>query len=723
MHRFGLIVAALVFAACQGPAGPAGEQGPAGATGAQGTQGPAGNAGVNGADGSDGQPGATGEQGPAGPQGDAGEPGRDFRYVGPGVKVAILEAAISDGGVASVDVKVTDSSDRALDRTGTWTEGAVSLSFVLGYLEERADGLPLQYVSYTTRSVAFDGGTVVQNGTDSNGTWADVDAMHGVYRYTFHSVASVGANASKTHSVGLYATRSFQGQTYVDNQVFSFRPDGQAVTAKRDIVTTAGCNACHVKLEAHGGARREVGLCIMCHTDTHSVDPESGNTVDFKVMIHNIHAGPKLQSVDAGTPYRIIGYMNSVNDYSDVEFPAELTDCEACHTGSQADRWKTNATTATCSGCHDRTWFVDDQPPPGWVVHPGGPRQDSQCMVCHAEGSIEPIARRHPLASRDPLRLDVQSHVLSVPATPPGATPSVTFDVSVNGQPRDVLANRLSRLRFVFAGPTTDVSREYSETAETLADCSTVTDGGACLEPVDAGVFTYHARTPLLATDTGSFRLGLEVCATTDAGVRWCAPNPIATFAVTDPAPVPRRTSVTIAQCNGCHRGLSFHGGTRNDTQMCVNCHNPTATARATVPGDGGTVTAESINFKDLIHQTHAKARFPAPLNDCAVCHVPGALSLPLPADALPSTYAEQTCGDLPDGGSGLGGVTCPSAAVVSTAIPLAPVSAACTSCHDTLADQAHAALNTTSTGLEACAVCHAAGKSAAFDVAHALAP
>lgn len=731
-------VSALLAAGCAGQQGPQGPQGPPGERGVDGTNGQNGTSGATGATGStgatgtvgtSGATGATGATGSTGATGDAGLNGRDFRYSGPGVVVTVLDAGVTDAGVASADLRLADSLGRPLDLAGILTEGAVSVSFVLASLEERSDGFPLQYQTYTRRTVAFDGGSVVQNGTDTGGTWTELTPLGtGQYRYTFGTAVAVGANANKTHTLGLYATRTVQGVRYVDNRLFHFRPDGLAATAQRDIVTTAGCNTCHTRLEAHGGARREVGLCVLCHNNTNSVDPDTGNSFDFVTMVHRLHRGAGLPSVDAGTPYFFVGFNGAVSDFSQVQFPTNISDCEVCHTGSQGSRWVNNPSAKNCTGCHDRTYFQNPSTlPPGFVMHTFGERQDTQCIVCHQTGSVAPIDSVHKVPARDPARVSVAANILSVPRVSPGSAAQVTFSVTVNGQPRDVLAQRLSRLRFVTGGPNAEVARYWSESAETVADCTAVTDGGACLERgADAGVFTYHARTALLATDRGSFTVGIEACHTTDAGVRWCATNPVKEFAVTDTNATPRRTAVTLTQCNGCHRTLAAHGGTRNNTQHCVICHNANTMLGVTVPIDGGTVTAEAANFKNLIHEIHGQARYPSPKNACAKCHVAGAWNVPLPAASLPSRSELRSCGALPDGGSGApadGGLSCEAAAVTATAVFQGPVSSACISCHGSAAAQAHAALNTTSQGAEACAVCHANGRSEGVDVVHAVAP
>jgi OmcA/MtrC family decaheme c-type cytochrome len=716
---------AIAVTACTGPSGMDGAQGPAGERGAAGPSGSMGATGMNGAPGTPGMNGMNGTDGMSGPVGDAGVNGRDFRFTGPGLVVTVLDAGVFDGG-ATVDLRLADESGRPLDRVGTLTEGAVSVSLVLGSLDQRAsDNLPLQYVSYTRRTVLFDGGTFPQNAADTGGVWTELGP--GLYRYRLATPVNVGANADKTHSVGIYATRSVQGVRAVDNTVFHFRPDGQPVTATRSIVTDEACNTCHTRLEEHGGARREVPLCIMCHTNTADIDPDTGNTFDFKTMIHNLHAGFKLQSVDAGVPYRFVGFGNTVYDDSTVAYPGNLNECEACHTAG--DRWKTNPSRENCSGCHDRIWFSSTTPPAGFTVHPGGPRADNECIVCHADNSISPIARKHPAPSRDPNRLTVVGRILPIAATPPGSRPQVTFFTQVNGQPRDILAQRLSRLRFTFAGPTLEIARFSSETAENAPDCAVLTDGGACLERVDAGVFTYRALAPLAGTDTGSFQVGIELCARTDAGVAWCADEPVRSFAVTDATPVTRRKDVTQAQCESCHQDLQEHGGSRKSVENCISCHNSNLvrSRNVVVPRDGGTVTAGSANFKDLIHAAHASARYPSPLNNCQKCHTATAYVLPLPATVLPSRSELRSCNlSLADGGPSVppdGGLACLPGAVAATPVFEAPTSAACTGCHTSVAAQAHTILNTTPGGLESCAVCHAAGRSVGVDTVHALTP
>ena len=98
----------------------------------------------------------------------------------------------------------------------------------------------------------------------------------------------------------------------------------------RDVIKTASCNKCHDQLAFHGGSRRGMEMCVLCHTPQ-TVDPDTGNTVDMPVMTHKIHMGKELPSVQAGGKYQIIGHNQIESDYSTVGFPADVRRCEVCH--------------------------------------------------------------------------------------------------------------------------------------------------------------------------------------------------------------------------------------------------------------------------------------------------------------------------------------------------------------------------------------------------------
>jgi hypothetical protein len=174
------------------------------------------------------------------------------------------------------------------------------------------------------------GDSAVQATTDSGGSYTDLG--DGVYIYKFATLVPENYDADATHTMGMYARRDlreFDLDRYVENELEHFIPSGLGVAVPRDIVTTETCNGrCHDPLAIHGGSRKEVGLCILCHNATQSTDPDTGDSVFMPYMVHKIHAGANLEN-----GYTIIGYMQGVHDYSNVEYPAILNDCEVCHTG------------------------------------------------------------------------------------------------------------------------------------------------------------------------------------------------------------------------------------------------------------------------------------------------------------------------------------------------------------------------------------------------------
>src|SRR5687768_14284005 len=254
---------------------------------------------------------------------------RTVNFVRPGLVVSILSASIEPDGTIRTRFRLTDPRGLPLDRVGITTPGNVAITFIAAYLPRNQS----QYVAYTTRvqTSPITNVSATQAAGENNGVFEQL--AEGEYQYTFRTRAPATINRSATHTIGAYASRNlseFDLGTQYDDTVFSFVPAGGEVTQVRDVVRTASCNNCHDQLALHGGPRRSVEVCALCHTPQ-TVDPDTGNTVDLPVMIHKIHMGSSLPSVKSGTPYRIIGFGGSVFDWSTVVHPSDARRCESCH--------------------------------------------------------------------------------------------------------------------------------------------------------------------------------------------------------------------------------------------------------------------------------------------------------------------------------------------------------------------------------------------------------
>jgi len=713
MRSLGLLVLSLFSAACEGPAGP---------------EGPGGDPGDPGDDGLDGQVGDLGNPG------EPGTPGRDSYLTGSGLVLDVTSASISSTGVVTADLTITDGAGEPLDRTGQFTEGAISASFLVAHLAVDGAGAPGQYTSYTTRVQTAPGGaTATQASGESNGTWVEVGVAQGTYRYTFDTNVTV-ADATETHTVGVYGSRTFAGKSYGDDDTYHFVPAGGAAVA-REVVTDASCNTCHAELSAHGGARKSLALCVTCHTGQ-TTDPDTGNTLDMRVMVHKIHSGEELPSVAAGTPYQIVGFQSTVHDYSTVVFPQPINQCDSCHQGAQADNWTTNPSAPACTGCHDDIVFSETTPlPAGKTYHTGGLASNAPCATCHApDTSIEPIVQTHAVGKYDPA-FTPEITIISVTSSGPGQRPVVAFAVTVGGAPRNILASPLQSLRATFAGPNTDYATYWQSTIQGSGGTPPVAFG----DPAN-GVFTWTApvAAAIPALATGSYTIGFEgyvtPAGTTD---RIAAVNPLFAFAVTDATPTPRRHIVALDQCDGCHKKIEAHGGSRTNPDYCAMCHNANNTNDERAPHfEGpGEQYVYTVSLENMVHRIHmgedltqsyvlggnpapkdtnplgfpvdfGEVRFPAPRSRCSMCHDGDSYVLPLPGTGrLPRFDEIRICEeDETDDGDAY---CAPLEFTSDQTFPMAPASAACLGCHDALDTVAHTQIMTSASGAESCAVCH----------------
>jgi OmcA/MtrC family decaheme c-type cytochrome len=472
-------------------------------------------------------------------------------------------------------------------------------------------------------------------------------------------------------------------------------------------VRTETCNKCHDPLALHGGSRRNVTNCVTCHTPQ-TTDPDTGNTVDFKVMVHKIHAGPDLPSVQAGKPYVIVGNQQSVHDYSHVTYPQELNNCQTCHDGtaSQAMNWMTKPTRATCGSCHDDVNFATGQ------KHAGGPQpSDNLCANCHIpEGELEfdpSVKGAHTLPRFSQDLPGVKFEILEVQATQPGQKPNVTLKITDNsGFP--IETSQMSSLSLVIAGPNTDYAAYWSENVLTT--------------PSNNGIVNYTFTRGIPADAKGSYTVAvqgyrniiLQPGTTKQVTQRDVGFNQLRAFAVTDTAPVARRSVVTQQNCNSCHGSIALHGEQRQNVQFCVMCHNANWDDKARRPADQ--LPTESIHMKTMIHKIHTgeelesdftiygfgntpinfnEVVYPGDRRNCEKCHNADTQQLPLPKGALPSVAPRDYIN------------------------PMQPGAAACLSCHTSQEAASHALLNTSTLG-ESCRVCHGTTSEFSVDKAHA---
>jgi OmcA/MtrC family decaheme c-type cytochrome len=654
-------------------------------------------------------------------------------FVQPGLVISIVAASVAADGTITTDFSLTDPSGAPLDRNGVTTPGKVSLNFIAAYIPKGAE----QYIAYTTRSATGAvSGTVSQAAAESNGVFTTSGAG---YRYTFSTKAPSGFDPTVTHTIGIYASRdltTFDLGTDYASATFNFVPNGGPVTVVRDVIRTQSCNQCHDQLSAHGGSRRGMEICVLCHTPQ-TVDPDTGNTLDLKVMAHKIHMGSQLPSVQAGKPYQIIGFNGSINDWSTVVLPSDPRRCFVCHQqdsgATQATAYLTNPTRAACGSCHDDVNFATG------ANHPGGPQSnDTQCSACHIpKGDVDfdaSIKGAHLVPEDSTSLTGLVFTIQKIDNGLAGQKPRVTFTVTNNAAASLPLSS-LDSLSFIMAGPTSDYG--YTSFGSDVTTPGYVSESALTAAQCTNGVCIYNFIHAVPSGARGSFAIGIEgrrtetllPGTTTPMDVQYGGDNKVAYFSVDGSAVQPRREVVQVGNCNQCHYKLTFHGDNRNDPEMCVLCHNPSNTDAAQRPSATDpaerTKPPQGINFNLLIHRIHygdnltaagksftvigrngsindfTTVRYPAmsPQGDpgdtrnCAVCHVNDSQLTPL----------------------GINDVLDPQGFIN----PVKPYSSACFGCHVTEVISSHALANTTPLG-ESCPVCHASGSTFAIDKMHA---
>jgi hypothetical protein len=516
----------------------------------------------------------TGDQGPPGPQGPPGSGSSGSTSTElhqgdtpPGVHLAILSVQGASGADGTFQVgdhlKVTFTIKKN-DGTSWMLSELSSARFLFS-----GPSFNYQRVLDQVSDVA----TASTSNSDGSFTYTYANAIPAVYLAPYNTT-SPGTEAGDlsgqnllagTYTLGGYFSWKFtvDGNSATDagNAESDVRFGGASTLVAREAVKQDNCNQCHQVLQAHGGSRRDVKLCLLCHT-AGSTDSETPQTsIEFKVMVHKIHNGQHLPSVlgvttktDGSRDYTAtpVPYVVGGDDFSSVGFPvwpnaqipmprdsgysalpvADQTiedtiregaaSCFVCHgdpdgpgpltAPAQGDLYKAQPSRAACGACHDDV--IWNQPYTSNTQTMPAQANDSNCILCHiTSGNNLAVqdAHTHPLndSSFNP-GLDVAISNLVEAGTnngngtiDPGEKIAITFTIQdASGMP--VAPSSLASISAVLSGP----SSNYNVVLNT----SIATAGLTGSQP-----FTINVPQSLLYEFVGKSTAALDVFMTSQA--------------------------------------------------------------------------------------------------------------------------------------------------------------------------------------------------------------
>jgi OmcA/MtrC family decaheme c-type cytochrome len=393
------------------------------------------------------------------------------------------------------------------------------------------------------------------------------------------------------------------------------------------------------------------------------------NTVEYFHGIHNSHNMPGGQYFRSGSAATDPEDLDTEERYS-VGYPSDMKNCNVCHE-TQAQKDTIAAAPVSyflCMSCH-QSWD-------GFRIHRGlhvafhRSSTLNDCMGCHAFQKNEASDFHNSFESVDPhldsfyrgghLLQQQRQRLFNITGiTKTGDNVTFTWTATKLGAAVNPCNDNLS------AGPTFQslgAYLAYAKGDDWVNENISATQAPG--QPLGArNLFTSLSTTCAsnVATTTGlvvaqgpkayaqkallaiggkplnrgtNFTIGNATNQTRDYFVR--VPSPTLAFSMIDNSvPAPRRNAVESDKCNKCHRGTMYqHGGDRVDNeQMCVICHNPSASEKNVRAnrGSGGyailnpdnTVntsatydgkTAETYDMRYLLHAVHGAVKRDNPI-------------------------------------------------------------------------------------------------------------
>jgi len=550
-------------------------------------------------------------------------PAPDVSYTG-----TVKDATVDANGKLEITFQIVDNHGDFVE-VGLFKNGGSLSAYDVRFYGAKLDS------TMNWKQVVYERGTdgTFTDNLDGTYTFASDATMDAGYTNTDYPTRGAVYDATATYRAGI----AFGGHGGpASSPIYDFRPsDGTtdaATISSRNIVATATCEKCHGnEFHGHGGDRKSVENCVMCHNPTANASDLANNlaggetdSTNMSVMIHNIHNGTDdywvYRSRAGGNWYswgavdEPTGVLTGTADDNlvakarsthQMTFPDKAYNCTVCHetgttTMSDGLYWQTAPSRVGCGdSCHTGVDWVAGGT---GTLHSGGPQtDDTGCAECHpAAGTSKSIEVAHSTANTTiiaaaDLALD---------------TPEYTVAVSiVDAAGADVAATDI-------AGTATSVKVVISD-ANGVIDHTAVADFGhanlfvygprALAQPVlttaaAAGGGGYYASNNL-ATDAkatataGSIMYQLDTATGLTAGTYAAYVDIVnAGGDATDGYQAPSVAKVnfqvgtttveaqTAGSCYDCHGETTMHGGktsshrhdTKFDAETCAACHDYT---------------------------------------------------------------------------------------------------------------------------------------------------
>ncbi|GAB5452515.1 MAG: decaheme c-type cytochrome MtrF [Halioglobus sp.] len=251
----------------------------------------------------------------------------------------------------------------------------------------------------------------------------------------------IAASGSGAITIEGHPTVDVNGDGEVENipltnvhRFFSIDEAAGDAVARRNSVELQSCLACHSTLSLHGDNRTDdLTGCATCHNPRNTdkrvreiamdppTDGKDEESIDFKTMIHGIHAAAIRENSLEVVGFR--GFATHRYNEETVHYPGDLSNCTACHTDSgftlplpdgvlgttidtgadradPSDDIVVTPTTAVCASCHDTQIAISH------MTSNGGSFSTSQdaienaevieeCSVCHGAGRVSDVSVVH----------------------------------------------------------------------------------------------------------------------------------------------------------------------------------------------------------------------------------------------------------------------------------------------------------------------------------------